>query len=431
MPLDPALAPDRRRSALLLICLIEILERYGNFLIAALLPLFLNEQQHLLPRVALRLVGYYLALGYAGGVLGGWLADRSLGYRGATRVGAALLVLGAALLSSPYPGALYPALALLVLGSGFFKPALSAWLGSLYAAEDPVRSAGFAWLYFTANIGTALAPFVGGALRTRYSWPVAFSTTAAAFTLCLIVILVGQTAAAAAPAADRSRSESPTAPRAASAGAPRGRTLSALLVAVVLFSVAFGQSGGALLFFARDHVDRSILGRVVPPDFFASIPSALVLILTVLQQGLLRSLRRRNRALACSSTLLIGMVASGGAFGLLAAVAAAHMDLRSPPQLIHTLWIVGALTLLTMGEILVIPVAMARVSQCTPAGQGALWQGLLSAAMAVGLALAGEAGRFLTEWGAPRFFAAAAAMPLAGALVLYVEARREVRPGRQ
>ena len=63
------------------------------------------------------------------------------------------------------------ALALLVLGSSCFKPALTAWLGSLYAADDAGQSAGFAWFYFAANIGAAAAPFVGGALRTRHGWP--------------------------------------------------------------------------------------------------------------------------------------------------------------------------------------------------------------------------------------------------------------------
>ena len=177
---------------LLVICLAELLERYGNYLIAALLPLFLNEHERLGPAVALRLVGYYLALGYAGGVAGGLVADRLLGYRLATRLGTVLFGLGAALLTAARPGTLYPALALLVLGSSFFKPALSAWLGSLYAAGDVRQGAGFAWFYFAANIGAVVAPFVGGALRTRYSWPLAFATTALAFALCLLVVLVGQ-----------------------------------------------------------------------------------------------------------------------------------------------------------------------------------------------------------------------------------------------
>jgi POT family proton-dependent oligopeptide transporter len=424
---DPAAAfsPASRSSALLTICLIETLERYGSYLIAALLPLFLNEHLHWPAGLALRLVGYYLALGYAGGVAGGFLADRWLGYRGATRVGAALLGVGAALLTSGQRGTLYPALALLILGSCCFKPALSAWLGSLYATGDPGRGAGFAWLYFTANVGALLAPFVGGFLRTHYSWPVAFATTAGAFGLVLLIVVVGQSShpqPEPVPEAEAATARAVASPT-PSLRSPRWRTPLALLLVVMLFSVAYGQSGGALLFFARDQVDRRVLGWVIPPDFFASVPAALVLILTALQQVLWRALTMRRRAPAPVTTLLTGMVASSIAFALLAAVAAAHRTMPSAP-LLGALWIVAALTLLTVGEVLVIPVAMALVSQSAPPGQGALAQGLLSAAMALGLALAGEAGRFLEQWGAPRFFAATAAVPMLGVLVLWSAAER-------
>jgi len=420
---------------LLVICLAELLERYGNYLIAALLPLFLNEHERLAPAVALRLVGYYLALGYAGGVVGGVVADRFLGYRLAIRLGTVLFGLGAALLTFSRPGSLYPALALLVLGSSCFKPALSAWLGSLYAAGEARQSAGFAWFYFAANIGAVVAPFVGGALRTRYSWPLAFATTVLAFGLCLVVVLVGQLGAPAPPGFQKPPA-SPAEPTGRATGRPGGRsggrsgghpdaapgrtrwrTLLGLLVVLILFALVYGQSGGALLFFARDRVDRHLLGRVIPPDFFASVPAALVLILTALQQALWRALARRRRVPRAETAMTIGMVAGGLAFALLAAVAATHGE-GTPRPLIGAQWIVAALTLLTVGEVLVIPVGMALVAQSAPPHKGALAQGLLSAALAIGLALAGEAGRFIAPWGAARFFAAAAVLPVLGALLL-------------
>lgn len=405
---------------LLTICLAELLERYGNYLIAALLPLFLNEHERLTPAVALRVVGYYLALGYAGGVAGGLIADRFLGYRLATRLGTVLFGLGALLLTASRPGTLYPALALLVLGSGCFKPALSAWLGTLYAVGDVRQGAGFAWFYFAANIGAVVAPFIGGALRTRYSWPLAFATTALAFALCLLVVLVGQIGAPAATARAAPASD----PTAGAAGRPdaapdarRWRTLLVLLAVLVLFAMVYGQSGGALLFFARDRVDRRLLGWVIPPDFFASVPAALVLILTALQQALWRSLARRCRVPRPGTAMAVGMLASSAAFALLAAVAATQGE-ATPRPLLSALWVVAALTFLTVGEVLVVPVGMALVAQSAPPRKGALAQGLLSAALAIGLALAGEAGRFIAPWGAARFFAAAAVLPVLGALLL-------------
>ncbi len=416
-----ATPPDspRRRAGLLQICVTESLERYGSFLIAALLPLFLNEHEHMSQQRALRLVGYYLALGYGAGVLGGWLADRWLGFRGATRVGTLLLIMGAALLTSAWPGTLYPALVLLMLGAGAFKPALTAWLGSLYKSGEAAQGSSFSWLYFSANIGTALAPFLGGALRIRYSWQVAFATTVVAYVLCLIVIIVSQ--ALAARNTSGRRAKTPESSASAAGAAPSWRTVWGLYLVTFLFTMAYGQSGGALLFFARDQVDRSVLGHSIPPDFFASVPSAMVMILTVVQQLLLKGLKKHKWAITPTTPLFIGMIATGLAFSLLAVVAAAHSGPQQ--QLIAALWVVGALTLLTIGEVLVIPMSMALVAQYAPPQREAMAQGLLAAAMAVGLALAGEAGRFFIGWGAPRFFAATAVIPLAGAAVLWVEAR--------
>lgn len=431
MPSDPAAASvpaaSKRPPGQLSIWLAELLERYGSYLIGALLPLYLNEQLGLPGALALRLVGYYLALGYAGGVLGGLVSDRFLGYRAATRLGGVVLAGGAALLASARPGTLYPALLLLVLGSSCFKPALTAWLGSLYEAGDTRQSAGFAWFYFAANIGAAAAPFVGGALRTRHGWPAAFATAAAAFGLCLAVVIMGQITAPAALLSSRRQTEElptgTTPPDGSLPGPTRWMNLLVLLGVLVLFASAHGQSGGALLFFARDAVDRRIFGRFIPPDFFASVPAAMVLLLTLLQQGVWQTLGRQQRMPSPKVTLTLGMLAAASAFGLLAAVAAVQAGSQGPPRLINALWVVAALTLLTVGEILVIPVAMALVAQAAPPRRGALAQGLLCAALAVGFALAGEAGRFLVHFGAARFFAGNALIPVLGLILLWIGTR--------
>mgnify|MGYP000600226140 CR=1 FL=1 len=63
---------------------------------------------------------------------------------------------------------------------------------------------------------------------------------------------------------------------------------------------------------------------VVPADRAGSVPAALVLILTALQQALWRALARRHGVPRPGTAMMIGMVASSVAFALLAAVAATH-----------------------------------------------------------------------------------------------------------
>ena len=96
----------------------------------------------------------------------------------------------------------------------------------------------------------------------------------------LVAPWMGGASAPTAPATHHREPDGPPGSTPA-AGARPGPTLwvhlLVLLGILILFASVHGQSGGALLFFARDAVDRRILGRSIPPDFFAAVPAAMVL----------------------------------------------------------------------------------------------------------------------------------------------------------
>jgi hypothetical protein len=83
-------------------------------------------------------------------LLGGFLADRILGYRRSIVLGAILMALGEFALTLPGFGiidkstaALYGALGLIIIGNGFFKPNISTMVGSLYKPSDARRDSAF------------------------------------------------------------------------------------------------------------------------------------------------------------------------------------------------------------------------------------------------------------------------------------------------
>ena len=113
----------------------ELWERFGFYTLGAMLALYLRDSVQGMgwrEQDATTLFSYYLMFVYASPLIGGWLADKWMGYRLAITVGAFFFAAGYSLLYIPSVSALYLALTLVVIGNGFFKPNVSAMVGSLY-----------------------------------------------------------------------------------------------------------------------------------------------------------------------------------------------------------------------------------------------------------------------------------------------------------
>lgn len=114
--------------------------------------------------------GAYTALVYMTPFFGGLLADRLLGARRAVVVGGLLMALGQALLMAPSNFAFFSGLGLLICGNGFFKPNISAIVGSLYAPGSARRDSGFTIFYMGINLGAAMSPLLCGYIGETYGW---------------------------------------------------------------------------------------------------------------------------------------------------------------------------------------------------------------------------------------------------------------------
>jgi POT family proton-dependent oligopeptide transporter len=165
----------------------EMWERFGFYLLNALLAFYLTERMHFSPDRAADWIGNYMALVYLSPFFGGLLADRYLGYRRAVLLGAAFLSAGYFMLAMDSTTALYAAVALLVIGNGMFKPNISTQVGNLYPQGDSRRDSAFSIFYLGINIGAFLSPFVGGIVRQHYGFPAAFATAGVGMIASMIV----------------------------------------------------------------------------------------------------------------------------------------------------------------------------------------------------------------------------------------------------
>jgi POT family proton-dependent oligopeptide transporter len=123
---------------------------------------------------AYAIYGAYGTLVYAFPLVGGWLADRFLGYRRAVITGALFMAVGEFLLVVYDEQLFFLGLGALCVGNGFFKPNISSMVGKLYPQGDPRRDRGFTIFYMGINIGALLSPLACGYVGETYGWSYGF-----------------------------------------------------------------------------------------------------------------------------------------------------------------------------------------------------------------------------------------------------------------
>jgi len=113
-------------------------ERFGYYTMLAIFTLFLQDHFGWDETQAYNLYGIFLAGIYFAPLLGGFIADKWLGYGKTVSLGIVVMAIGYALLALPVeqdPMPVYIALAVISLGVGFFKGNLVVILGNLYESD--------------------------------------------------------------------------------------------------------------------------------------------------------------------------------------------------------------------------------------------------------------------------------------------------------
>jgi POT family proton-dependent oligopeptide transporter len=132
--------------------------------------------------------GGYTAMVYMTGILGGYVADRILGYQRSILLGGALMAAGMFMLMAPDLTTFLVGLAVIVVGNGLFKPNISTMVGKLYAPGDARRDSGFTIFYMGINAGALLAPLICSVwIGAKYGFRWGFFTAGLGMILGLVV----------------------------------------------------------------------------------------------------------------------------------------------------------------------------------------------------------------------------------------------------
>ncbi|WP_332021012.1 peptide MFS transporter, partial [Kaistella sp.] len=178
----------------------EMWERFGYYLILGIFVLYMIDPTDtgglaFNDKNADDIFGTFIALTYLTPFLGGFLADRVLGYIKAIYIGGALMGLG-------YIGLgvfkeipmFYTSMALIILGNGFFKPSISTLLGNLYE-EEPYKlnkDAGYNIFYMGINIGAFACNIIAAFMRNKFGWGEAFITAGVGMFIGLLIFSLGR-----------------------------------------------------------------------------------------------------------------------------------------------------------------------------------------------------------------------------------------------
>ena len=157
-------------------------ERFSYYGMRALLVLFLTaailgeggwgwERSE-----ALLLYGWYTGLVYITPIIGGFIADKLMGYRKAVIVGAFLMTLGHASMALEVTADFFffIGLGLLIIGNGLFKPNISSMVGQLYKTQGKEKDAGYTIFYMGINAGAFLGILLCGYVGEKSGWHYGF-----------------------------------------------------------------------------------------------------------------------------------------------------------------------------------------------------------------------------------------------------------------
>jgi len=153
----------------------EMWERFSYYGMRALLVMFFTASLHDggwgWPREhAYAIFGTYTSLVYLSTLLGGYFADKKIGYRYAVVIGALLMTLGHGAMAVETPFFIYLGLTLLVFGSGFFKPNMTSIISEMYKGKDEKKDGAYTIFYMGVNAGAFLGILLCGYLGEQVGW---------------------------------------------------------------------------------------------------------------------------------------------------------------------------------------------------------------------------------------------------------------------
>ncbi|MGZ8844093.1 MAG: peptide MFS transporter [Pyrinomonadaceae bacterium] len=399
----------------------------------------------------------YIMFVYVSPIIGGWIADKGLGYRKSVMIGGVFFMAGHLLLSIRSMPAVYAALTCLVIGNGFFKPNVSAMVGNLYSEGSHLKDRAYNIFYMGINVGAFLAPVVAEFMKSRFGFHPAFAVAVGGMAISIFILwkwkkhveyadtaargakVTADTAAVAvdAPPAAMSQQDAANASRRAAVDAVSDwKRVGALIVIfgiVVVFWMVFHQNGTTITYWGNENTNWKVTGIISN-----AINPGWVIILTFPVIAFWRWLDKKGLEPSTPTKMVFGMVLTACAF-LIWFVAAKIGEGSLPPGAnpyalgaykMSPFWLLSAYGVLTAGELMLSPMGLSLVSKVSPIR----WRGIMMGGWFVATGFGNkltQIGQLWDDWLHSTFwlFCAGCAMVMAIILLLLLKPLKKAMPG--
>ena len=415
-PEPAAGAPPRRGHppGLAVLFLTEMWEKFSFFGMRALQVYYMTRQLHFSQGTASLIYGAYAAGVYLTPIAGGVISDRWLGRHRAIVIGSLVMAAGHFMMASE--ALFFPAMVVIAVGNGLFLPNLPSQVSALYAENDPRRASAYNLYYMGINLGAFLAPLVCGTLGELYGWHWGFGAAGLGMCLGLAIYLAG------GRWLPREAPRTPPKPAAAARddAATRIGLLVAIGLAVVVYRMAYEQTGNTLAVWVDASVDRRLGGWTMPATWVQSLNPMFVFLLTPLLVAIWQRREARTGAARPLGRMAIGAFVSAAAWLALAAIA--HRDLTR-----HALtsigWVTAFFVLFTLAELYILPVGLGLFASLAPARFRATTIAAWFLAAFAGNLLSGVLGTAWEHLAPDAFFAVTASAAAAAGVLLWTIGR--------
>ncbi|MSR53672.1 MAG: MFS transporter [Gemmataceae bacterium] len=416
-------------KALFFLFMVELWERFSYYGMRALLILYLTKTAMdggfgFEKKIGYGIYGAYGALVYLTPLLGGFLADKYLGFRKSIIWGAILMAAGQFTLFFSWDISgdgtkntkvlMYLGLSLLVLGNGFFKPNISSLIGKFYAQGDPRRDGAFTIFYMGINIGAFLTPLTCGTVGEIEGWGYGFLLAGIGMIAGLCIFLVTQKLGLLEDKADPPKysvgGEEPKAKSRMDMPILLGSLLflplicmliyqndvmdyllavvglvmigyiiflsfqypvverqrlwviTILLVFTAIFWTFFELAGSALNIFTDNNVDKNLFGLTLKTSNFQAVNALFIMMFAPVFSFMWTYLAKNKLEPAAPIKFAIALLLLGAGFMVLNLGVPMAQDALIPAMFLITLYLLH-----TLGELALSPVGLSLVTKLSPA----------------------------------------------------------------
>lgn len=381
-------------------------ERFGFYVLSFLLVLYMKSEYGFSDTVAFALFGVFNGLVYLTPAIGGYIADNIIGIRRCIIIGLALEGLGMLLLAVPEQIFFWIGLALIVIGVGLFKTAPTDLMARAYHDGDPRIDSGFTLYYMSINIGSMTSSILAGIMQRYFGWSVAFLVSGIALYLGLACFFVLRWTARNVDAAPGYKKIPMKTWAYTALGLAIGVVFCVFLVSHVVFADVFFVLATCVLFvyffyeilkthkeerlriiaclilivmgfvfyvlyfqlytsmvlFVKRNVLHTVLGVHIPTVVFLGFNPFWILVLSPILAALYNYLNKHGKDLAVTTKFPLGVMLISFCFLFLKfGTFFANADAQ-----ISGWWIILALFLYSLGELLIAALGVAMITHIAP-----------------------------------------------------------------